>query len=251
MHRTWARPEAAELAKLYTIVAPNYAALIELREGLGRREAEEVTPFLGARPDAPVEGPPLYSAIVLTGLAMGVRSATVRKLAVPDLTTTVLTLTITGLAADSSLAGGSNPGWLRRGAGGAALGARRSLWRWVPRRRSRRSALPQRAFAITPASPSRSRDSRRVPRFSTAAHRCGGPPQPRRPARGTTSRRVGRRSAFEPSLLPRVERDRRAGVDAAEQRALAVHPVEVRRRAPRNHARPGRDHRLARRRPVE
>ena len=29
IHRTWNRPEAAELAKLYTIVAPNYAALME------------------------------------------------------------------------------------------------------------------------------------------------------------------------------------------------------------------------------
>jgi nicotinamidase-related amidase len=29
VHRTWNRPEAAEIAKLYTIVAPNYAALIE------------------------------------------------------------------------------------------------------------------------------------------------------------------------------------------------------------------------------
>lgn len=28
-HRTWARPEAAELAKLYALVAPNYAAVIE------------------------------------------------------------------------------------------------------------------------------------------------------------------------------------------------------------------------------
>ena len=32
----------------------------------------------------------------------------------PDLTTTVLTLTITGLAADSSFAGGTNPRWQRR-----------------------------------------------------------------------------------------------------------------------------------------
>src|ERR1700720_2410811 len=32
----------------------------------------------------------------------------------PNLTTTVLTLTITGLAADSSFAGGSNPRWQRR-----------------------------------------------------------------------------------------------------------------------------------------
>jgi len=29
VHRTWNRPEAAELAKLYTMVAPNYEALIE------------------------------------------------------------------------------------------------------------------------------------------------------------------------------------------------------------------------------
>ena len=29
IHRTWNRPEAAELAKLYTLVAPNYGAVIE------------------------------------------------------------------------------------------------------------------------------------------------------------------------------------------------------------------------------
>ena len=56
----------------------------------------------------------LYAVIVLTALAMGLRNATVRRLAVPDLTTTVLTLTLTGLAADSSLAGGNNPRPLRR-----------------------------------------------------------------------------------------------------------------------------------------
>jgi uncharacterized membrane protein YoaK (UPF0700 family) len=52
--------------------------------------------------------------IVLTAIAMGLRNATVRKLAVADMTTTVLTLTLTGLAADSSLAGGTNPRWTRR-----------------------------------------------------------------------------------------------------------------------------------------
>jgi len=51
----------------------------------------------------------IYSIIVLTAIAMGLRNATVRRLAVPDLTTTVLTLTVTGIAADSSLAGGNNP----------------------------------------------------------------------------------------------------------------------------------------------
>ena len=47
--------------------------------------------------------------IAFTGLAMGTRNAVVRKLAIPDLTTTVLTLTVTGIAADSSLAKGNNP----------------------------------------------------------------------------------------------------------------------------------------------
>ena len=77
-----------------------------------------------------------FGIILLTALAMGVRNATVRKLAVPDLTTTVLTLTVTGLAADSSLAGGTNPRWRRRvlsivcmlsGAGLGALLVRHSL----------------------------------------------------------------------------------------------------------------------------
>ena len=45
---------------------------------------------------------------------MGLRNATVRRLAVPDLTTTVLTLTLTGFAADLSFAGGNNPRSLRR-----------------------------------------------------------------------------------------------------------------------------------------
>jgi uncharacterized membrane protein YoaK (UPF0700 family) len=55
-----------------------------------------------------------YSIIVLTAIAMGIRNATVRKMGIPDFTTTVLTLTITGLAADSRFAGGTNPRWSRR-----------------------------------------------------------------------------------------------------------------------------------------
>ena len=68
-----------------------------------------------------------YVVIVLLALAMGVQNATARRLAVADLTTTVLTLT--GLAADSTLAGGSNPRPARRLAAtvtmflGAAVGA--------------------------------------------------------------------------------------------------------------------------------
>jgi uncharacterized membrane protein YoaK (UPF0700 family) len=47
------------------------------------------------------------SLIIVLGIAMGIQNATARKLAVPDLTTTVLTLTIVGVAADSHLVGGS------------------------------------------------------------------------------------------------------------------------------------------------
>jgi uncharacterized membrane protein YoaK (UPF0700 family) len=70
-----------------------------------------------------------FALIALTALAMGTRNAAVRKLAIPDLTTTVLTLTITGIGADSSLANGNNPRLARRSASvaamflGAALGA--------------------------------------------------------------------------------------------------------------------------------
>jgi uncharacterized membrane protein YoaK (UPF0700 family) len=53
----------------------------------------------------PVAGGYRYALIVLLGIAMGIQNATARKLAVPDLTTTVLTLTITGVAADSAIAG--------------------------------------------------------------------------------------------------------------------------------------------------
>jgi uncharacterized membrane protein YoaK (UPF0700 family) len=48
-----------------------------------------------------------YVLIALLGAAMGLQNAVARKLAVPDLTTTVLTLTITGIAADTKLAGGA------------------------------------------------------------------------------------------------------------------------------------------------
>jgi uncharacterized membrane protein YoaK (UPF0700 family) len=50
-----------------------------------------------------------YALIVLLALAMGLQNAVARRLAVADMTTTVLTLTLTGLAADSVFAKGSNP----------------------------------------------------------------------------------------------------------------------------------------------
>ena len=67
--------------------------------------------------------------IALLALGMGVRNATVRAFAVPDLTTTVLTMTLTGLAADSPLFGGTGRGTVRRTSavvamlGGAVIGA--------------------------------------------------------------------------------------------------------------------------------
>jgi uncharacterized membrane protein YoaK (UPF0700 family) len=66
-------------------------------------------------------GWPRYTVIVLMAFAMGVRNSTIRRLAVPDVTTTVLTMTLTGLAADSSLAGGSNPKIGRRTSAVAAM----------------------------------------------------------------------------------------------------------------------------------
>ncbi|AXG82203.1 YoaK family protein [Streptomyces paludis] len=59
---------------------------------------------------APYTGAVLYGLITLLGLAMGVQNAAARELAVPDLTTTVLTLTLTGVASDSRAAGGAGGG---------------------------------------------------------------------------------------------------------------------------------------------
>jgi uncharacterized membrane protein YoaK (UPF0700 family) len=76
--------------------------------------------------------PDHFSGDLIIGLlafAMGLRNATVRRLKIADLTTTVLTMTLTGLAADSHLAGGEGNGGWRRGAAvgsmliGAVLGA--------------------------------------------------------------------------------------------------------------------------------
>jgi uncharacterized membrane protein YoaK (UPF0700 family) len=74
-------------------------------------------------------GIPAYALVVLLAFAMGLQNASARRLGVPDLTTTVLTLTVTGLAADSHFAGGANPNIGRRLLAttamfiGAALGA--------------------------------------------------------------------------------------------------------------------------------
>jgi uncharacterized membrane protein YoaK (UPF0700 family) len=64
------------------------------------------------------------SSDVLIGLlafAMGLRSANVRHLGVRDMTTTVLTMTLTSLASDSRVAGGTGDGSPRKAAAVIAM----------------------------------------------------------------------------------------------------------------------------------
>jgi uncharacterized membrane protein YoaK (UPF0700 family) len=63
---------------------------------------------LAALSTSPMTGGFRYPLIVVLGIAMGNQTAAARRLAVPDLPTTVLTLTITGTAADSWIAGGGS-----------------------------------------------------------------------------------------------------------------------------------------------
>jgi uncharacterized membrane protein YoaK (UPF0700 family) len=63
---------------------------------------------------SPVTAGYRYPLIVVLAVAMGLQNAAARKLAVPDLTTTVLTLTITGIAADNKVAGGPGSKATRR-----------------------------------------------------------------------------------------------------------------------------------------
>jgi uncharacterized membrane protein YoaK (UPF0700 family) len=73
-----------------------------------------VSVVLAAVSANPVPAGYRYPLIVALALGMGVQNATARRLAVPDLTTTVLTLTITGIAADSGIAGGKGSSAGRR-----------------------------------------------------------------------------------------------------------------------------------------
>ena len=69
--------------------------------------------ILAAATGQPVSHGARYALIVPLAVAMGLQNATARRLAVPDLTTTVLTQTLTGFASDSRLAGaagGQRPG---------------------------------------------------------------------------------------------------------------------------------------------
>jgi uncharacterized membrane protein YoaK (UPF0700 family) len=62
---------------------------------------------LAAQGGSPVPTGYRYGLIVVLAVSMGIQNGTARKLAVPDLTTTVLTLTLTGISADSAVVGGS------------------------------------------------------------------------------------------------------------------------------------------------
>jgi uncharacterized membrane protein YoaK (UPF0700 family) len=74
--------------------------------------AEAVT--MAALTSQPIPAGLRYALIVALALAMGVQNGAARKLAVPDLTTTVLTLTITGMAADHAWAGATGARVARR-----------------------------------------------------------------------------------------------------------------------------------------
>ena len=69
----------------------------------------------------PIAGFQRYAVIVLLAVALGGQNAVARHIAVPDLTTTVLTLTLTALAADAHFAGGPGSASLRRIAAVAAM----------------------------------------------------------------------------------------------------------------------------------
>ncbi len=84
----------------------------------------------------PFAGNGRFATIAILASALGLQNSTVRHLGAPDLTTTVLTLTLTGLAADGALARGQGAKPHRRlgsvGAmlAGAAAGA--GILQWSP-----------------------------------------------------------------------------------------------------------------------
>jgi uncharacterized membrane protein YoaK (UPF0700 family) len=69
----------------------------------------------------PESGASRFVLVALLALGAGLQNGTARKLAVPDLTTTVLTQTIAGAAFESRLGGGSSSRIGRRGLAGLAM----------------------------------------------------------------------------------------------------------------------------------
>ncbi|WP_318842757.1 YoaK family protein [Myceligenerans pegani] len=65
--------------------------------------------------EPPSEGTPWgFTVTGVLAVAMGLQAAAARRIAVKDVTTVVVTSTLTGLAADSRLAQGSGENWARR-----------------------------------------------------------------------------------------------------------------------------------------
>jgi uncharacterized membrane protein YoaK (UPF0700 family) len=62
-----------------------------------------------------------YVLVVLLAIGMGIQNSTVRRLGVRDMTTTVLTMTLTGIAADARVVGGPGSAVARRALSIAAM----------------------------------------------------------------------------------------------------------------------------------
>ncbi|MFJ9242846.1 YoaK family protein [Streptomyces sp. NPDC101776] len=104
---------------------------------------------------APGDHATTYPLIALTAFAMGLRNATVRKLKVSNFsTTTVLTMTLTGLIADSVAGDGAGPGSLRRASAVVAMASGACLGAWLTLHHGARyplllAALAAGVFALT------------------------------------------------------------------------------------------------------
>ena len=79
------------------------------RDGRSRRPARPPPRVVAGSVPAIGSGWPRFTVIGLLAAGMGTRNTAVRRIGVRDMSTTVLTTTLTGLASDSSLAGGTNP----------------------------------------------------------------------------------------------------------------------------------------------
>ncbi|MCW3019864.1 MAG: hypothetical protein JWN10_2172 [Solirubrobacterales bacterium] len=130
---------AAGLSAITSLVALGSFLLGALVSGyLGARNAEhrgrllraasvtQLALILAALIVALAVGEPLssgtrYALLVPLALAMGVQNAAAQRLAVPELTTTVLTRTLTGLASEAGLVGGPGSKFGRRAVAVAAM----------------------------------------------------------------------------------------------------------------------------------
>ena len=115
-----------------------------------------------SRPSA--AGWPRFTVIALLAVGMGTRNAAVRHIGVPDMSTTVLTTTLTGLASGSRLAGGQQPARATRpdvGRVPVRRGARRRPPRAARRgdlvARRRRRHRRRRGRVLLPGGPGRAR----------------------------------------------------------------------------------------------